>query len=338
MPTVGQDQLPEQLVRMKGELINPKALERLRKIGTGSYGEVYMAVLKESIVALKELHGIVRNKTSRDVLIEDVRSVCRINHPNLLRTVGVCTLQGKVILVSEYMKMNLHEAIHVYDSDTLTDDDQLDIIRQICFGVECLHSGNVAHCNLKTTNVLMKHTSNGYTVKIADFDLCLLRDVESEVDDRHQRAVADDRHQRAVVDDRHQRAVVDDRHPRSVKINTFSAPEIMRGETLSVVEMMKADIYSLSLIVYDVVFQEEPLQTLPFSSKKLLDIQFRWLQELRYRSTENDWQRMVLNMTLNVCSANALERPSIAEYMHDLSIISMKAANSSRALLSSSVI
>ena len=54
----------------------------------------------------------------------------------------------------------------------------------------------------------------------------------------------------------------DDAPPRQQGTPRYSAPEVLCGELLKLEALMVADIYSLSLVVYEVVLEEEPYEDL----------------------------------------------------------------------------
>lgn len=60
----------------------------------------------------------------------------------------------------------------IANSDKIPFKDKLELFSHILEGVVEMHDQNILHRDLKFENVLYKKTSNGYKIKINDFDLC----------------------------------------------------------------------------------------------------------------------------------------------------------------------
>ncbi|WAR29212.1 NEKL2-like protein [Mya arenaria] len=92
------------------------------------------------------------------------------------------------------------------------------------------------HADLKPKNVLLNYKKGKECVaKLSDFGL---GQVKINVDATSSVAGAKITHKSAI--------------PR------YSAPEVLSGEILKIPDMMKADIWSLALLLHEVLFDEEP--------------------------------------------------------------------------------
>ncbi|XP_045168424.1 uncharacterized protein LOC123531482 [Mercenaria mercenaria] len=214
-----------------GQKISFGDIELGKKIGSGGFGEVYFAKWKGTIVAVKKMHNEgVSNRRLKE-FEEEVIKFNELDHPNIVRFIGASVERPNLCIVMEYMHMSLFEAIHVKEVD-LEESERLDIMRQTSNGLKYLHSKPMAHCDLKTTNVLMSSEIGKMEVKLSDFGLSSMKS-NTETSSS------------------------------CAKLQAFtlrySAPEILRAERLpSVEDKMRADIYSLSLIFFEVVFEDEP--------------------------------------------------------------------------------
>ncbi|XP_052275067.1 uncharacterized protein LOC127874640 isoform X2 [Dreissena polymorpha] len=224
------DDLPE-----VDDIIPYSELKLCEKIGEGGFAVVFLAEWRGTAVAVKEMKTGKITRKKVDLFKDEMKLFRSFDHQNIVRYIGACEEPEHLCIVMEYMKECLFNVIHVNDVMTDMDDQQrLAIIRQICLGMIYLHEKNVAHCDLKSQNILMTTASNGDTiVKISDFGLSMVR--------KH-----------AETSTASVTMVSGKGTPR------YSAPEVLRGERLKASDMMRTDIWSLALIVFEIVYEEEP--------------------------------------------------------------------------------
>ncbi len=93
-------------------------------------------------------------------------------HPNIIRLYEVLETNSEIILIMEYAQGG--ELYDIVRKGTLNENDARKIFQQIIFGLEYLHTHQVAHRDLKPENILLDEDNN---VKIADFGLSnIMRD------------------------------------------------------------------------------------------------------------------------------------------------------------------
>ena len=70
-------------------------------IGTGSYGEVYRALVRGKIVAVKKLH--VRNLRAEqiDSFCQEASLMCQLNHPNIVGFIGAVTEPSNLCILTQ---------------------------------------------------------------------------------------------------------------------------------------------------------------------------------------------------------------------------------------------
>ena len=107
------------------------------------------------------------------------------------------------------------------------------MIGEVIAAITYLHSFDIAHCDIKCQNILL---DNKNVAKLCDFGLSAIKSSATSVSSAL--------------------AAPGQGTPR------YSAPEVLRGELLQLNELKKADIYSLSLVIYQVLAEEEPFETL----------------------------------------------------------------------------
>eukprot|EP00262_Sarcandra_glabra_P018653 TRINITY_DN6778_c0_g1_i1.p1 TRINITY_DN6778_c0_g1~~TRINITY_DN6778_c0_g1_i1.p1 ORF type:complete len:675 (+),score=60.83 TRINITY_DN6778_c0_g1_i1:89-2113(+) len=161
------------------------------KIGEGGFGSVYKGMIKESDgevpVAIKLLK---ESKQNEKQFMNEVATVGRIHHNNLVRMLGYCVHGKKRALVYEFIeKGSLDRYIYVTKKEGI-EDEQRDggdfkilspkqrhvIALETARGILYLHQGcrsRILHCDIKPHNVLL---DSNLSVKVADFGLAKLID------------------------------------------------------------------------------------------------------------------------------------------------------------------
>uniref|UniRef100_A0A2N9EPQ9 Protein kinase domain-containing protein n=1 Tax=Fagus sylvatica TaxID=28930 RepID=A0A2N9EPQ9_FAGSY len=144
------------------------------KIGQGAYGTVFKGKLSNEIhVAVKILNS---SKGNGEEFINEVGTMGRIHHVNVVRLVGFCADGFRRALVYEFLPNNsLDKFISSVDSSHFLGWDKLqDIALGIAKGIEYLHQGcdqRILHFDIKPHNILLDHSFNP---KISDFGLAKL--------------------------------------------------------------------------------------------------------------------------------------------------------------------
>ncbi|XP_030460322.2 rust resistance kinase Lr10-like [Syzygium oleosum] len=146
------------------------------KLGQGAYGTVYKGKLSNEIfVAVKMLDNAFGNG---EEFINEVSTMGRIHHVNVVRMVGFCADGFRRALVYEFLPNESLEKFIFPGEDAL--DPSLswerlhDIALGVAKGIEYLHQGcdhRILHFDIKPHNILL---DNNFNPKIADFGLAKL--------------------------------------------------------------------------------------------------------------------------------------------------------------------
>ncbi|XP_012486431.1 LEAF RUST 10 DISEASE-RESISTANCE LOCUS RECEPTOR-LIKE PROTEIN KINASE-like 2.1 isoform X2 [Gossypium raimondii] len=148
------------------------------KLGKGGYGSVYKGKLPDGrLVAVKLLNT---SKGNGQEFINEVASISRTSHVNIVTLLGLCLEGGKRALIYEFMpngsleKFIYGQNISEDNRQHLTVQDLYQIAIGIARGLEYLHLGcntRILHFDIKPHNILL---DDQFCPKISDFGLAKL--------------------------------------------------------------------------------------------------------------------------------------------------------------------
>ncbi|CAF4521279.1 unnamed protein product, partial [Rotaria sp. Silwood2] len=101
----------------------------------------------------------------------------RIRYDHILTIFGACMEPEKYALVVEYMSLgSLYDTLK-QKTLQLTWSDRWSIASQMTKGINYLHKlpEPIIHCDIKSLNILMTYSGNGFLVKVSDFGLAKIR-------------------------------------------------------------------------------------------------------------------------------------------------------------------
>ncbi|ALC48935.1 cdc2 [Drosophila busckii] len=146
-------------------------LERIEKIGEGTYGVVYKARnrLTGQLVAMKKIRLQTNNEGVPSTAIREISLLKELVHPNIVCLIDVLMEENRIFLIFEFLSMDLKKYM-----DSLPAKVQLDsqlvrsYLHQLTDAIMFCHRRRVLHRDLKPQNLLIdKHG----VIKVADFGL-----------------------------------------------------------------------------------------------------------------------------------------------------------------------
>ncbi|XP_021824014.1 LEAF RUST 10 DISEASE-RESISTANCE LOCUS RECEPTOR-LIKE PROTEIN KINASE-like 2.5 [Prunus avium] len=152
------------------------------KLGEGGYGSVYKAKLRSGrLVAIKML-GRSKINNGQD-FINEVATIGRIRHVNVVRLIGFCVEGSKRALVYDFMPNGSLEK-YIFSQQgvvSLSCHKIFEIALGIARGIEYLHRGcnmQILHFDIKPHNILL---DENFTPKVSDFGLAKLYPLDNSI-------------------------------------------------------------------------------------------------------------------------------------------------------------
>eukprot|EP00186_Timspurckia_oligopyrenoides_P000180 CAMPEP_0182445108 /NCGR_PEP_ID=MMETSP1172-20130603/3349_1 /TAXON_ID=708627 /ORGANISM="Timspurckia oligopyrenoides, Strain CCMP3278" /LENGTH=1157 /DNA_ID=CAMNT_0024640817 /DNA_START=148 /DNA_END=3621 /DNA_ORIENTATION=+ len=149
--------------------VDPKLIKIGDKIGEGAFGTVHKGRFKNKTVAVKVLNRkMMRNKQVIKEFKSEIGIMCQLDHPNVIKCLGVCTKPPNYMMITEFMpRGTLYDVLHKGQMQlnwVLMKRIVLDIVR----GMAYIHASDLLHRDLKSSNLLL---DGSFNVKIGDFGL-----------------------------------------------------------------------------------------------------------------------------------------------------------------------
>lgn len=278
----------------KGQVLGSYQL--LEELGRGGMGEVFRAERIDGefqqTVAIKTMS--VSAQGQEDRFLRERQVLARLQHPNIAQLLdGGTTDDGAPYLVMELVRGRT--LTEFCDERKLAVDERLDLFRQVLGAVEYAHRNLVIHRDIKPSNVLVSEAAE---VKLLDFGIA--------------------------------RIVVDDNSAEETRLvhmtPEYAAPEMLLGE----VPTAAADIYSLGVLLFELLAGARPfaraqsslelqMQILETDAPRLTAAIVRQSEEQRLETTRNRglrWPslRRTLRGDLEAIVAKCLRKEPGARY------------------------
>ncbi|XP_061356868.1 cyclin-dependent kinase F-4-like [Gastrolobium bilobum] len=146
----------------------------ITEVGDGTFGSVWSAINKQSgeVVAIKKMKKKYHS-WEECVNLREVKSLRKMNHPNIVKLKEVIRESDILFFVFEYLECNLYHLME--NRKKLFSEDE---VRNWCFqvfqGLAYMHQRGYFHRDLKPENLLVTRD----IIKIADFGLA--REISSQ--------------------------------------------------------------------------------------------------------------------------------------------------------------
>lgn len=201
----------------------------LNLVGEGQFGKVYTAIHRQTgeLVALKELNP---RQFSTKKLLREMRILLSLEHPNIVRCLGIQHHLQERYLVTEYCEGGtLRDLLET--ATEISVEQKLKIITDILDGLNQAHQEGIIHRDLKPENILLCVTSQGWNAKISDFGVAKI-----ELEDQN------------------------------VNVSTMGdtgSPAYMSPEQFYGKYSYSSDLYAMGIILYELLIGDRPFSGSP---------------------------------------------------------------------------
>jgi serine/threonine protein kinase len=232
----GADGLDPERADPIGQRIGPYEIQR--ELGRGGMGAVYLAARADREFTHEVALKIIKRGMDTDAIVRRFRRerqiLADLKHSHIARLLdGGTTSDGLPYLVMEYV--NGQPITSYCDEHRLTIAGRLSLFCKICEAVAYAHQRLVVHCDIKPSNVLV---SGDGVPKLLDFGLARILNAETPETETFRRWMTP----------------------------VFASPEQLRGESVTTV----SDVYSLGLILYELLCGTRPFSHLESGGVELL--------------------------------------------------------------------
>ncbi len=230
-------------------------LEILECLGRGGMGVVYKARQKSlnRLVALKLLAPERADDPQFAARFEkEAQALAALNHPHIVsvfdfgsvvQSSGLPSDQPRGLNHIYYLLMEFVDGVNLrqlLQTKRLTPKEALSIVPPVCDALQCAHDHGIVHRDIKPENLLIDKSG---VVKIADFGVArIIRDGSNDSHATHEAHVS---------------------HP-VLGTPAYAAPEQQNGHADH-----RADIYSLGVVLYEMLTGERPKDKIEAPSKRV---------------------------------------------------------------------
>src|SRR5467141_45336 len=211
----------------------------LQQLGEGGYGVVYMAEQEAPVrrrVALKIIKPGMDTKSVIARFEAERQALALMNHPNIAKVFDA----GATEASRPYFVMELVRGVKITEycnQHSLTTEDRLGLFVQVCQAVQHAHQRGIIHRDIKPSNILVTQSLEGVPMPmVIDFGVA-----------------------KATTDQRLTDETVFTAFEMLIGTPAYMSPE---QATLSSVDVdTRTDIYSLGVLLYELLTSSTPFQT-----------------------------------------------------------------------------
>ena len=195
-------------------------------VGQGQFGRVFCAIHRTTgdVVALKDLN---RDRLPTHKFLRELRFLLSLEHPNIVTCQALeHTATGRQLVLDYCEGGPLRRLIEQETQLSLTD--ALNIVADVLAGLDHAHSKGIIHCDIKPENILLTLQSHRWVAKLSDFGIARLS-----------------------------------QELNSAQLGDTGSPAYMAPERFDNQYSVQSDIYSVGVILFELLFGRRPFSGTP---------------------------------------------------------------------------
>lgn len=205
----------------------------LGEVGQGQFGKVFCGCDRATgqLFALKSLDYL---RFPTHSLLRELAILVRLNHPNIVSFHGLEYKSTGRYIVMDYCQGGTLRQLLISKAK-LSLLQKLKLVQAILLGLEHVHQHRIIHCDLKPENILLDVTAQGWNAKIADFGVAHF---------------------------------VTSLEPQSDSTGDTGSPAYMAPERFYGRYSPESDLYSIGVLLYELVSGQRPFSGMPIDVMK----------------------------------------------------------------------
>lgn len=254
---------------------NMENYEKIKSIGRGAYGTVYLCRRKRDgrHVIIKDIPVEQMTGEERRAALNEVHVLQMLKHPNIIAYFDSFFGETSFMIAMEYAQGGtLHNLIEEREGKLLDEEEIIRLFVQILVAIYHVHKQKILHRDLKTQNILLNKTRK--VVKIGDFGISKVLSSKSKA--------------HSVIG-----------------TPCYISPELCEGKPYN----QKSDIWALGCVLYELATLKRAFEAsnLPALVLKIMKGNFNPISE-RY---SEDMKNLVLSML----QVDPAKRPTLPQIM-----------------------
>ena len=148
-----------------------------RQLGILAPFIVYKGIdAKKNTIAAKQIDL----KEHPQILTQDLNRLMKLDHPNVMKILDMEKTDNNLWLMMMFCELG--DLNHFYRTENVSDEVNIEVMRQVMEGINYLHSQEIVHRDIKPGNILVA-SNNPLRILLTDFDVskCLEPEVETSL-------------------------------------------------------------------------------------------------------------------------------------------------------------